>query len=46
MKPKEVTAGTNGKQLPLTKNEWDEKSKTLLLGFENFSEGVNVNISW
>ncbi|RYY62599.1 MAG: hypothetical protein EOO05_02230 [Chitinophagaceae bacterium] len=32
--------------LPVTKQEWDEKSHTLLLGFENHSEGVEVNIEW
>ncbi|RZL53864.1 MAG: hypothetical protein EOO93_20590, partial [Pedobacter sp.] len=45
-KPQRITANSNGKEISLTKNEWDENSKTLLLGFENFSEGVNVNISW
>ncbi|RDC54516.1 hypothetical protein DU508_21355 [Pedobacter chinensis] len=45
-KPTKITAGTGGKELPLSKSDWDEKSKTLLLGFENFSEGVKVNISW
>ncbi|MCX2474703.1 hypothetical protein OQZ33_10220 [Pedobacter sp. MC2016-05] len=45
-KPTKVTASSSGKELSLTKNEWDEKSKTLLLGFANFSEGVQVNISW
>jgi len=45
-KPTRITASTGGKNLSLTQNNWDEKSKTLLLGFINFSEGVNVNISW
>lgn len=45
-KPVNVTAKTNLKQLSLSQNQWDEKSQTLLLGFENFSEGVNVNIVW
>ncbi len=46
-KPKSVSAmqATAGK-LDLQRNEWDEKSKTLLLGFENYSEGVQVNIGW
>jgi len=45
-KPKNSTAVKGGTNLSLTKNEWDEQSKTLLLGFENYSEGVEVNISW
>jgi len=45
-KPTKITAKTGGKDLSITKNDWDEKSKTLLLGFENYSEGVEVNISW
>lgn len=45
-KPTKVTASSSGKELSLTKNDWNENSKTLLLGFENFSEGVQVNISW
>ncbi len=46
-KPKSVSASqaTAGK-LDLQKNEWDGHSKTLLLGFENYSEGVQVNIGW
>ncbi|MDQ0637688.1 hypothetical protein QF042_001253 [Pedobacter sp. W3I1] len=44
-KPVAITAKTNGKNLVLSKNEWDNQSKTLLLGFENYSEGVTVNIS-
>ncbi|UKT62775.1 hypothetical protein [Pedobacter mucosus] len=45
-KPAKVTAQTGGKNLSITKNDWDEKSKTLLLGFENYSEGVTLNINW
>lgn len=33
-------------KLKLQKNEWEERSKTLLLGFENYSDGVQVNINW
>ncbi|PWS26910.1 hypothetical protein DHW03_12860 [Pedobacter yonginense] len=45
-KPKNCTASRGGTAIALTKNEWDEQSKTLLLGFENFSEGVEVNLRW
>lgn len=45
-KPTNIVVKKGGTDLSLTKNEWDEKSKTLLLGFENFSEGVEVNIRW
>ncbi|WP_316804062.1 hypothetical protein [Pedobacter nototheniae] len=44
-KPGVITAKTGGRNLPLIQNVWDEKSKTLLLGFENYSEGVEVNIN-
>ena len=37
--------GSN-KAIPLTKNQWDANSKTIVLGFENFSEGVMVDIRW
>ncbi len=45
-KPKKLTAMANGSELLISKNEWDEKTKTLLLGFDNYSEGVTVNMSW
>lgn len=45
-KPIKVTAKTGDKELLITNNDWDEKSKTLLLGFQNYSEGVTVNINW
>jgi len=46
-KPVSVSAmQASAGKLNLQKNEWDEHSKTLLLGFENYSEGVQVNIGW
>lgn len=45
-KPSQLTLKLGDKDLPILKNEWDENSKTLLLGFNNYSEGVNVNINW
>ena len=36
---------TNAAKLTLKKNEWDEQSKTLLPGFQNYSDGVTVNIN-
>jgi len=44
-KPTDITVKTEGKDLTLIQNVWDEKSNTLLLGFENYSEGVEVNIN-
>lgn len=40
--PKETLVG-NGKEF---KSEWDEKSHTLFLGFDNSPEGVRVEIKW
>ncbi len=45
-KPTTVALELDGKNLKIDKNNWDEKSKTLLLGFENYSEGVGVHIKW
>ncbi len=45
-KPKKVSTTLNNKNLQLLKNVWDEASHTLLLKFENHSEGVFVNICW
>lgn len=46
-KPMAVSATTaSAGKLSLHQNEWDEASKTLLLGFGNYSEGVAVDISW
>ena len=46
-KPLKVTATTDEVgNLDLQKNEWDENTKTLLLGFQNYSSGVQVAISW
>lgn len=45
-KPKNITLEVDGKPLKVDKNNWDEKSKTLLLGFENYSDGVSVHIKW
>ncbi|MCX2573072.1 hypothetical protein [Pedobacter sandarakinus] len=45
-KPTLITAALGSKELELSRNEWDDESKTLLLGFENSSEGVTVKIAW
>lgn len=46
-KPTSVTAALTSKEnITLTKNQWDENTNTLLIGFENFSEGVMVDIHW
>ena len=45
-KPKRVTVSKDGAALPVAKNNWDAATKTLLLQFENFSQGVHVNINW
>ncbi|QNL51754.1 hypothetical protein H8S90_09345 [Olivibacter sp. SDN3] len=45
--PENVTAtGSTVDEIPLIKNQWDDRTKTLLLGFENYSEGVDVDIHW
>ena len=44
--PKTIVLKVVDKSLKIDKNNWDEKSNTLLLGFENFSEGVSVVIKW
>lgn len=45
--PTEVsTSLSNGAKITLVENVWDETSHTVLLKFENYSEGVNVNIRW
>lgn len=41
-----VIASINGRPVKLLKNEWDEQTNTLLLQFENFSEGVSVQLSF
>lgn len=40
-----IIDGPSG-HLKTTKNLWDEKTKTLLLQFENYSEGVTVDLHW
>lgn len=46
-KPLTVEAkGSSAGILKLLNNQWDAKTKTLLLGFENYSDGVEVNIHW
>ncbi|RYY55126.1 MAG: hypothetical protein EOO09_11740 [Chitinophagaceae bacterium] len=45
-KPKSVRASGKGNAITITKNEWHEASHTLLLGFENYSDGVDVKIEW
>ncbi|HRP55783.1 hypothetical protein [Agriterribacter sp.] len=44
----EKTSVTDDKGAALTgiKKEWDAASRTLLLGFNNSPEGINVEISW
>jgi hypothetical protein len=46
VKPSEITARTGVEALKFTSQQWDEESHTLLLAFENYSEGVNVKIAW
>lgn len=45
-KPASVRAEKGEAEISLIKNSWDEKSKTLLLEFDNYSEGVHVSITW
>ena len=45
--PKEVTAILpNSENVRIMVDTWDQSSHTLLLKFENYSEGVSVNIHW
>ncbi|MBC7867601.1 MAG: hypothetical protein H7X88_08705, partial [Gloeobacteraceae cyanobacterium ES-bin-316] len=41
-----VVTEANVGNITLQKNQWDEPSGTLLLGFQNYSDGVAVNITW
>ncbi len=46
-KPKEISLKQeNIGEIPLKQHEWDNDSHTLLLGFENYSDGVKVDLSW
>jgi hypothetical protein len=46
-KPKMVlVTRVDATAITITANNWDAATKTLLLGFENRSEGVNVKIEW
>jgi hypothetical protein len=44
-KPKRVT-GKGTDPVVFSENQWDAVTKTLLLKFENYSEGVAINIQW
>ncbi len=45
--PKEVRAvHAEGRTIELLKHDWDAKTKTVLLKFDNYSEGVQVTIKW
>ena len=41
-----VTTAQTAEPLPVSINEWDAKSNTLLLGFENDPDGVRTTIQW
>jgi hypothetical protein len=46
-KPLRVTGkGPGTDPLIFSENQWDPATKTLLLKFENYSEGVAINIQW
>ncbi len=45
--PKTMSVTNNrGEQLMLQRNEWDSKSKTCLLSFDNDPDGVSLNIQY
>lgn len=46
LRPVDISLKKTGMSLPIFKKDWDAKSHTLLLKFENFSEGVNVTVTW
>lgn len=45
-KPTTITLTKDGSNIELQENVWDEKTKTVLLRFDNHSEGVAVTINW
>ncbi len=45
-KLQKVDLQKEGEPVEMLENTWDEKSKTALLRFPNFSEGVAVTINW
>ncbi|MFC0773336.1 hypothetical protein [Terrimonas alba] len=44
--PKQIKLNKGDDIVNLLKQQWDTDTNTLLLKFVNYSEGVNVNISW
>jgi len=44
-KPLSIEVRRGNQKIKLLKNQWDESSRTLLLAFENYSEGVEVKIT-
>lgn len=44
--PKQVKLNKGDEILNILKQEWDDDTHTLLLKFDNYSEGVNVTICW
>jgi len=44
--PKQVKLNKGGESLNILKQDWDADTHTLLLKFDNYSEGVNVDMSW
>lgn len=44
--PQQVTLTKDGSPLELWEQTWDAKTKTVLLRFANYSEGVSVTINW
>lgn len=41
-----VVCDVKGEKVVTASNEWDEKSRTLFLSFENDPDGVSVIIDW
>ncbi len=44
--PRKVDIKKNGESIELMNNVWDAKTKTVLLRFQNYSNGVDVKIYW
>lgn len=44
--PHSISASSGNKSIDIKKYDWDLRTKTLLIKFENFSEGVDVTIQW
>jgi hypothetical protein len=45
-RPTKIELNKSGEPLNIQKQDWDSDTHTLLLKFDNYSEGVGVSINW